>query len=312
MKIFRKLKIPKKYKGHVIAIGNFDGIHMGHQKVFNFAKKFAKKNKIKFGVLTFNPLPSMFFNKKLINYRLTSEKQKILFFKKYGVNFIINIKFNKKFSMISAKNFLENIIYKKIEPKFIFVSNNFKFGNKRKGDVKMLKKFSKKYKFKLNKISPLKFGKNVVSSTKIRKFLWSGKIDSANKFLSRTWFIDGLVKKGRGVGRKLGYRTCNIDIKNYIIPQAGIYSVKVFIDQEKKVYNGISYIGTRPTFGGKKIFLETYIFNFKKNLYQKILKVYFFKFLRGDKKFKKQENLIQQMNKDVILAKKSLKTKLSI
>ena len=134
----------------------------------------------------------------------------------------------------------------------------------------------------------------------------------ANKLLSRTWFIEGNVVKGKKLGRKLGYRTCNIRIKNYVVPKEGIYVVKVSIANKKKIYNGISYLGSRPTFDGKEVFLETYIFDIKKNLYKKKLRIYFLKFMRSDKKFRNQDQLIKQMNKDVIFAKKGLKPKLVI
>ena len=310
MKIFNSPIISKEYKGSAIAIGNFDGVHKGHQKVFKQAKQFAKKNKIRFGILTFTPLPIMFFNKKFSNYRLISEDQKFKIFKKYGVNFLINIKFNKTFSKISAIKFIENIIYKKINPKLIFVSNNFKFGNKRKGNVNLLKKFGKKYDYKLIKINPFRNQGKMISSTGIRKCLQTGNLDLANKLLSRTWFIDGHVKKGKKLGRKLGYRTCNIYIKNYILPKMGIYAIKVVIGNKRKMYNGIGYLGSRPTFGGKEIFLEVNIFGIQKKLYKKRLRVYFIKFIRMDKKFKNSAKLINQMNKDVIFAKKGLKTKL--
>ena len=143
MKVFNNINIPKNYKRSAIAIGNFDGIHKGHQKVFKKTKNFAKKNKIKFGILTFTPIPVMFFNKKIKNHRLVSENQKLVLLKKHGVNFIINIKFNKNFSKISAEKFVEKIIYKKMNPRSLSVSNNFRFGNKRKGNVKLLEKFSK-------------------------------------------------------------------------------------------------------------------------------------------------------------------------
>ena len=117
MKIFNNIKIPKNYRGSALAIGNFDGLHKGHQKVFKYAKKFSKKKGIKFGVLTFTPLPAMFFNKKISNYKLVSESQKFKLFKNLSVDFVINIKFNKIFSKISAERFVENIIYKKINQK---------------------------------------------------------------------------------------------------------------------------------------------------------------------------------------------------
>jgi len=310
MKIFNNLKITKNYKRSSLAIGNFDGIHRGHQKVFVHAKKYAKKHNAKFGILTFSPLPIMFFNKKIKNYRLTPELQKLSFLKKYGTDFVINIKFNRKFSKLSPDKFIKNIIYKKINPKFIFVSNNFKFGNKRKGNVKLLNKLGKKCEYGLLKTSPCKYGKKLISSTRIRQALQKGEIDSANKLLSRTWFIEGRVEKGKKIGRKLGYRTCNIRIKDYILPKIGIYAVKVRILNEKNILKGVAYLGSRPTFGGKQIFLEINIFGIKKNLYNKRLRVYFLKFIRTDRKFSSSKKLVEQMKKDVILAKESLKTKL--
>ena len=310
MKIFNNTKISRNYKNSALAIGNFDGLHRGHQKVFKETKKFAKRKKIKFGVLTFTPLPLMFFNKDIKNFRLTSEVQKIKLFKKYQVDFVIKIKFDRKFSQINANDFIKKIIFKKMSPQSLSVSNNFKFGRKRKGDVKLLKKFSNKCNYRLLNIKPFKYSSKIVSSTRIRKCLKKGNIDLANKLLSRTWFIDGQVKKGKKLGRKLGYRTCNIKVKNYILPKAGIYSVKVSLNKKKYIYGGVAYLGSRPTFGGKEIFLETNIFGVKKSLYRKKIRVYFLKFLRKDKKFKNPIKLIRQMNKDVILAKKGLKTKL--
>jgi riboflavin kinase / FMN adenylyltransferase len=310
MKVFKNTSISKDYKNSAIAIGNFDGIHEGHQRVFREAKKFAVRKKSKFGILTFTPLPVMFFNKKIKNFRLNSENLKLKLFNKNKVDFVINIRFNKKFSKLSAEKFIEKIIYRKLSPRVLAVSRNFKFGNNRKGDIQMLKKYSYKYNYYLHNTKPFKYLGKAVSSTRIRDYLKNGNINLANKLLSRTWFIEGRVQKGKKIGRKLGYRTCNISIKNYILPKLGIYAVRVSIGNANKKYNGIAYLGSRPTFNGKKIFLETNIFGIKKNLYKKKLKVYFIKFLRRDKKFSNPTKLIRQMNKDVIIAKKGLKTKL--
>ena len=312
MKTFKDTIIPKRYKKSAIAIGNFDGVHKGHQKVFKQAKKYSKKNKIKFGVLTFTPLPAMFFNQNIKNYRLVSENKKLQLFKKYGVDFVINIKFNKIFSKITAEKFIKDIIIKKINPQIIFVSNNFKFGNKRKGNVHLLKRFSKKYDYRLINTLVLKHKGKVVSSTLIRKSLQNGHLDLANALLSRTWFIEGVVKSGKKIGKKLGYPTCNINIKNYVLPKIGIYAVKVLIGKHKKILNGIAYLGYRPTFEGKKIVLEVYIFGINKNLYKRRLRVYFLKFIRGEQKFKNLSSLTKQMNKDVIIAQKRLKIKLAL
>ena len=174
----------------------------------------------------------MFFNKRIKNHRLASEDEKFQLLKKYGVDFVINIKFNRSFSKISGENFIKKIIFRKIYPKQIFVSNNFKFGNKRKGNINLLWKFSKECDYKLLKINPYKYRKKLISSTRIRKYLQKGDIELANKLLSRIWSISGRVIQGKKVGRKLGYRTCNIRIKNYLLPMAGIYAVKVSIENK--------------------------------------------------------------------------------
>lgn len=309
-KIYNNFIIPRKLKKSILLIGNFDGLHLGHQKVCNEAKKYKKKYKLKLGVLTFNPLPIMFFNNKMKNYRLTNDAQKFILLKKMGVDFVINKRFNLKFSKIKSEKFIKNIIVKKIDPKFIFVSNNFRYGNKRKGDVKELITESKKYGFNVIKPEPLRIKKKVVSSTSIRDLLKKGKIKKANKLLSRNWVINGDVQRGRQLGKKLGFPTCNIDINNYVLAKPGVYSIKVTIDESKKILNGIAYLGYRPTFEGKKLLLEVNLFGFNGNLYKKTLNVYFFNFIRRDKKFKNKISLITQMKKDLTKAKLDLKKKI--
>ena len=309
-KIYNNFIIPRKLKKSILLIGNFDGLHLGHQKVCNEAKKYKKKYKLKLGVLTFNPLPVMFFNNKMKNYRLTNDSQKFILLKKMGIDFVINKRFNLKFSKIKSEKFIKNIIVKKIDPKFIFVSNNFRYGNKRKGNVKELITESKKYGFNVIRPEPLRIKKKIVSSTSIRDLLRKGKIKKANKLLSRNWVINGDVQRGRQLGKKLGVPTCNIDINNYVLAKPGVYSIKVTIDESKKILNGIAYLGYRPTFEGKKLLLEVNLFGFNGNLYKKTLNVYFFNFIRRDKKFKNKITLINQMKKDLTKAKLDLKKKI--
>ena len=230
--------------------------------------------------------------------------------KKMGIDFVINKRFNLKFSKIKSEKFIKNIIVKKTDPKFIFVSSNFRYGNKRKGDVKELITESKKYGFNVIKPEPLRIKKKVVSSTSIRDLLKKGKIREANKLLSRNWVINGNVQRGRQLGKKLGFPTCNIDINNYVLAKPGVYSIKVTIEESKKILNGIAYLGYRPTFEGKKLLLEVNLFGFNGNLYKKTLNVYFFNFIRRDKKFKNKISLITQMKKDLTKAKLDLKKKI--
>ena len=139
LKLYKNFSVSKNHKNSILLIGNFDGLHIGHQKLFNFAKKYKKKYKIKIGVLTFDPNPKMFFNKKLKNFKISNLNQKINSFEKFKIDFVIIKKFDKKFSKINYIKFIDNILSKKLRPKYIFVSNNFRFGNKRERNVNKLK-----------------------------------------------------------------------------------------------------------------------------------------------------------------------------
>ncbi len=301
MKIFKNTSISKNYKNSIIAIGNFDGIHVGHKKVLREAYKMAKKTKRKFGLLTFEPVPVMYFNKKLNNHRIDLLPQKIANLKKEKLDFVIIQKFNKEFSKLTYQDFIYKILYKKIGCKFLYVSKNFKFGNKREGDVSKLKKYEKNFLFKTIVTSPLKKGKKTVSSTIIRKYLKRGEVKKANYLLNRKWEIIGKVIKGYRRGRKIGFPTCNILFKKYVLPKLGVYSVNVKINNISK--NGIANIGFRPTFKGKKLLLEVNIFGIKKNLYNKNINVVFNKFIRPEKKFKNILELKNQIKKDIKFAK---------
>ena len=307
MKIYKNFNIGKKFHNSIILIGNFDGLHVGHQKLFKIAKIFKFKKKIKIGVITFDPIPKMYFNKNLKNYRISNFNQKINILKNYQIDFLINKKFNKNFSRTNYLNFISNILYKKIKPKYIFVSNNFRFGNKREGDVNALKSFENKYNYKVINPAPLQKKSKIISSTLIRENLKKGNIKVVNSYLNRSWSIEGNVITGKKLGRKIGFPTCNIDINNYVIAKPGVYAVKVQIGKNKKMFKGIANLGYRPTFRGKKILLEVNIFNFSKNIYFRKLKVDFIRFIRGERKFKNINALKKQIDKDILVSKKELK-----
>ena len=301
MKIYRNTNQKNKHLKCVLAIGNFDGIHLGHQKVIRDAKQQANKNKLPFGIMTFEPMPVMFFNKKIKNHRINSLDQKINQFKKLKLDFLIIRKFNKKFSRLTAEKFIEKIIFKKTKCKYLYVSNNFRFGFKRKGNIRTLKKFGKKFNYRNLIIKPFKKKNNIISSTLIRKKIREGKIKEANKLLNRNWSVDGKVIKGKKRGRKIGFPTCNLKMGNYVIPRLGVYAVKVNASDFHK--NGVANVGFRPTFNGQNLLLETNIFGINKNLYNKVISVSFKKFIRPEKKFKNFEYLKKQIKFDIKKAK---------
>jgi len=297
MKIYNNTNLNLKHKKAVVAVGNFDGLHLGHQKVLKEAKIMAKKLKLPFGAITFEPMPVMFFNKKIKNHRINSLNQKKNGFKKLKLDFLVIIKFNKIFSFLTAEKFIENIIYKKINCKYLYISKNFKFGFKRKGNLKTLKFFENKFGYKSIITKPYKKNKKIISSTIIRKKITSGKINEANKLLGRKWSIEGKVIAGEKRGRKIGFPTCNLKLNNYVIPQPGVYAVKVNGNNFAK--KGIANIGFRPTFNGQSLLLETNIFGINKNLYNKVIDVHFKKFIRKEKKFQNIEELKKQIKIDI-------------
>ncbi len=304
LKIYKTFNLNSKYKSSILLIGNFDGLHLGHQKLFKLAKSFKKKYFSKIGVLTFEPMPKMFFNNNLKNFRISNKKQKIDLLKKYAVDFVIVKKFDKKFSKTKSLNFISNILNLKLRPKFIFVSNNFRFGNKREGNVEQLIKYESLYKYKIIKPKPLIKNKKIISSTFIRNLIQNGKINQANKFLDREWSIEGKVIKGRQLGKKIGFPTANIDIKDYVLAKPGVYAIKAKKQNSSKFIKGIANLGYRPTFNQKKILLEVHLFNFSGNLYNKHLTVNFLKFIRKEKKFKSIDQLQKQIKIDLLKAKK--------
>ena len=304
IQIYTNFNIKSTHKGSIILIGNFDGLHLGHQKLFKLAEKFKKKYSLKIGVLTFEPMPKIFFNNHLNNFRISNQKQKINLLKRFDVDFVIIKKFDNKFSKTKSISFIKNVLNSKLKAKFIFVSNNFRFGNKREGDVKQLIRYENFFDYKIIKPQPLSKNKKIVSSSIIRKLLQTGKLYKANKFLGRPWSIEGRVKKGRQLGKKIGFPTANIDIQDYVLAKSGVYAVKVKIQNSLKTIKGVANLGYRPTFNQRKLLLEVHLFNFSKNLYNKYLTVSFIKFIRKEKKFKNIDQLKKQIKIDLIKAKK--------
>ena len=305
VKHYKNFNIKKKHKGSIILIGNFDGLHLGHQKLFELAQSYKKKYNLKIGVVNFNPMPKMFFNKKLKNFRLSNIDQKIKLLSFFKVDFVITKKFDKNFSKTKALNFIIQILNKKLSSKFIFVSNNFRFGNKREGNVNLLKKYEKLFNYKVIKPEPYIKNNKIVSSSLIRSHLEKGFLDKANNLLNRNWTIQGIVQKGRQLGKKIGFPTCNINIKDYVLAKPGVYAVRVLRKNSTKYLKGIANLGYRPTFNQKKILLEVHLFNFSGNLYNKLLSVEFLKFIRKEKKFNNVNQLRAQIKKDLNIAKKT-------
>ena len=306
MKIYNNINsVNKKFHNSVLAIGNFDGVHLGHQELLRKAYIFSRKIKKKFGIFTFDPLPKDFFNRT--NNKILNISDKIDIVKKFRADFFIKQNFNRNFSKISHDNFAKIILLKKLAAHSIFVGKDFKFGFKRKGNIFFLKKLSENNNFKIFIINFKKFNNYKISSSKIRSLIQAGKVNLAHKIMGRPWSISGKVIQGKKYGRRIGFPTANIKIFNQIKPLFGVYSVKIVFN--KKTYKGIANFGVRPTFGSSSPVLEVNVFGKNHNFYNKNIKVLFIDFIRKEKKFKNSSMLVRQIKKDIKVAKISLNKK---
>jgi len=306
MKIYSNINsVDKKFINSVLAIGNFDGVHLGHQELLKKAYIFSRKINKKFGIFTFDPLPKDFFNRT--DNKILNINDKIDIVKKFRADFFIKQNFNRNFSKISHDNFAKIILLKKLAVHSIFVGKDFKFGFKRKGNIFFLKKLSENNNFKIFIINFKKFNNYKISSSKIRSLIQAGKVNLAHKIMGRPWSISGKVIQGKKYGRRIGFPTANIKIFNQIKPLFGVYSVKIVFN--KKTYKGIANFGVRPTFGSSSPVLEVNVFGKNHNFYNKNIKVLFIDFIRKEKKFKNSSMLVRQIKKDIKVAKISLNKK---
>ncbi len=279
-----------------LALGYFDGVHIGHQAVIKNAVNYAKQNGGKSAVITFKDHPCCFFHGVCPKYILTREYRE-KFIADLGVDYLYELDF-EKLAGLSAEEYLENILIKHFSPKSISTGFNHNFGHNKTGDVKFLEQESIKYNYKYFALPPQKYDGEVISSTKIRKLLSDGQIDTANKMLGRNFIIEGTVIKGRQIGRTIGFRTANIlyPIELIDIP-FGVYSV--LVNYASQTYQGIANFGVRPTVNGQGALLEVHIIDFEKDIYGEVLEVKFIKMLRTERKFDSLDSLKQQISRDI-------------
>lgn len=298
MKVINGIDNYSSKKKSIITIGTFDGIHVGHEKVIRTLVKESLSKNLLANILTFFPHPRMVLNKdseiKLID--TIKEKEKKL--KNLGVNTLIIHPFTKEFSRMSSIEFTRDILIKKLNVNKIILGYDHRFGKNRESSVEDLIQLGIAYNFKVEVIDAKKINSINISSTKIRKAIQTGDVDKANLYLGKYFEINGNVVKGKGIGKKIGFPTANIIIKeNYkLIPNKGVYLIKAKI--KNRSYYGMMNIGNRPTLNGKNETLEVNIFNFNENIYGKSLSIFFLNKIRNEIKFDSIEKLSNQLQKD--------------
>jgi len=306
--------IPKGLTHSVVTIGNFDGVHLGHQELLNrVIRRAAEINGVSV-VITFEPHPAKVLRPERAPRQLISLQEKIELFQSYGINVVICVEFTPEFAGTSPDEFAEDLLCKKIGARIIIVGANYKFGKGQSGDIDYLRQKGKMLGFEVEVAEPVEVGGVRVSSSRIREHLSKGEVDTAAGLLGRYYSIDGVVMPGHHRGMLLGYPTANIYTVDEAIPKSGIYAVKVL--RGHMILEGACYIGNQPTFAGERIGIEVYLFDFNEQLYHEHLTVQFVKMIRDEKRFDNKEELVRQIKDDVskaqeVLGAKAISNKLS-
>ncbi len=296
MDIFTNLgQFADKWRNGIVAVGNFDGVHKGHQALLAETKKRAQKEDVPFGILTFEPHPRTLFQAPTEPFRITPISLKREKLEENGADFLAEIPFTRNFAQLSAQQFIDQILKTGLGVKEIIVGQDFHFGQNREGSIETLKKAG-------IKVSPLEDINNKqnqkYSASRIRTLLRRGLISEANDMLGWEWEICQEVIHGNKRGRELGYPTANMTLEDVIHPAFGIYATLVQIEDSDKWHKAATNIGIRPMFETKAPLLEAHLLDFDGDLYGKILRVKPVQHLRGEAKFESIEELIEQMDKD--------------
>jgi riboflavin kinase / FMN adenylyltransferase len=300
---------PPECKGAVIALGNFDGVHLGHKAILQSCMDTAKAAGAKAAVMTFEPHPREFFAKNGERLRLTPLRRKIELIADAGIDILFLVRFNQRFSSLSPEAFVQDVLYRQLRVRHVVTGYNFAFGKGRGGTTDFLMKQGRQLEFGFTACTPVhesghdSTGK-VVSSSAIRQLLSAGNVRKAAELLGRPYDIEGRVQQGRQVGRALGFPTANLALKALYKPRFGVYAVRIAVDGAK--YDAVANLGVRPTFGEHEVLLEVHGLDMEHDLYGRRICVEFVDFLRDEKRFDSPEALRSQIAADCAQAREVL------
>lgn len=285
--------------GCVMTIGNFDGLHLGHQAMLEKLKQVGLKKNLATAVVIFEPQPLEYFKPELAPSRLMTFRQKVEVIKHMGIDNIVCLSFNQGLALKSPKEFVDSVLNQKLHAKYVLVGRDFKFGFKRAGDTTLLRALGEEFCFETAVCDDISFDEQRVSSTRIRQALSLDKLEQAAKMLGRPYQITGHISHGAKRGRLIGVPTANIILKHIPLTIRGVFSAEVLIAGSKKIEQGVANIGFRPTVDGKNPQLEVHLFNFSDNLYGQRLNVNFKRKIRNEQKFDSFNDLTDQIKKDL-------------
>ena len=301
--------VPQALKGGVVALGNFDGLHLGHQAVIGKAIEIARENSVAAAVMTFEPHPRAFFTPNQDAFRLSPFRIKYRLIQAMGVDFLYVQRFDAGFSSYSADTFVDQFLIDGLGVSHVVIGYDYVFGNKRGGNADFLKMRAQEAGFEVSAVQEYRIdAKAQVSSTAIREFLAEGACQSAATLLGRCWEVAGRVEHGDQRGRHLGFPTANLPMGEYIHPRQGVYAVRAGIDRGGQTiwYNAVANFGRRPTFDKTDVLFEVHFFDFDEDLYQRQVRVALVEYIRLEQKFDGIEALKAQLTKDCERAREIL------
>ena len=290
------------HHGCVATIGNFDGVHLGHQAVIGQLAEKGSELNLPTLVMVFEPQPLEVFKGDQAPARLTRFREKLRALARFAVDRLLCIRFSDSFAQMSAESFIQDILVQGLGVKYLVVGDDFRFGAGRKGDFEMLQRAGEEYGFEVANLHSFRIGGERVSSTLIRQALAAGNMENAEKLLGRPYRMCGRVAHGDKIGRTLGIPTANIYLHRKVSPVQGIYVVEVF-GLKGEPLQGVASVGNRPTVGGTKPLLEVYIFDFNDDIYGKYLNVDFLHKIRDEKKFESLDELKKWIEDDIVKAR---------
>lgn len=287
-------------KPTIVTIGTFDGVHLGHQKILKRLEQLKNTYDLNTVVLTFEPHPRKILFPEQSDLKLiTLIDEKLDLLEKYGVDVTVVYPFDKSFSNIESKEYIEGILLKSMKVKYLVIGYDHKFGKNRSGDIETLKQFSNQHGYEVEEINAMDIDKISISSSKIRHALENGNIELANEYLGHYFFLNANVIPGKKLGRTIGYPTANLKAasKDKLIPKIGVYFIEAVISNV--CYYGMMNIGYNPTTDSdNKIKLEVHIFKFSEDIYGKPIRINFLKYLRDEKKFNTLDELTEELHAD--------------
>jgi riboflavin kinase/FMN adenylyltransferase len=309
MRLYRhESDLPPDAHGAVVTLGNFDGVHLGHQAVIGEAAKIAHATGRPLAVLTFEPHTKAFFRPDSPPFRLTPLRTKLHALETLGVDQVIALGFDEAFSHLSAEEFVAKVLTGGMKISHAVAGNDFRYGHKHAGTMDSLTEAGARYGFGVTRVSPVSAGDGTVySATAIRQFVASGDMRAAAELLGRPWEIDGHVVGGDRRGRELGFPTANLKLGEYLRPAFGIYAVRAMIDRPGAGWiDGVANLGIRPMWQTEEPVLEAHLFDFSEDIYGQVLRVRLIERLRPEAKFEGVEALVAQVDRDKIAAREAL------